>query len=104
MELADIFAIKKRPSAFRVLPFEGIFRSKRGLRFGLVFQPPSYIENIDLKNKRLRKVSRPRLPHTLLEHIGNGAGTLPLGDRFGVARKLAGALYAMHTAGWVHKK
>ncbi|KAL8899021.1 MAG: hypothetical protein Q9207_006402 [Kuettlingeria erythrocarpa] len=104
MELADLFGIKKRPNAFRVLPFEGIFRSKRELRFGFVFQPPSYIEKIDYENKPQDGVSRPRKPHTLHEHVKGGAGTLSLGDRFRVARKLAGSLYAMHAAGWVHKK
>lgn len=104
MELADLFAIKKRPSALQVLPLIGIFRPERGLRFGLVFQLPSYIEYIDRNDARKRGISKARLPRTLLEHIEKGTSILPLGDRFNVARRLGGSLYVLHATGWVHKK
>lgn len=104
IELADLFGVDTRPKAFRVLPFLGIFRSERELRFGLVSRPPSYIENIDHKDEERRGISKPRLPRTLSEHIEDGTGILPLGDRFSLARKLARSLYVMHATGWVHKK
>ncbi|KAL8925833.1 MAG: hypothetical protein Q9208_003330 [Pyrenodesmia sp. 3 TL-2023] len=89
MELADLFGLENRPKALQVLPFIGIFRPEGGLRFGLVFQPPSYIENVDRQDERERGISKPRLPHTLLEHLEQGTGILPLGERFNMARKLA---------------
>ncbi|KAL8759096.1 MAG: hypothetical protein Q9184_003721 [Pyrenodesmia sp. 2 TL-2023] len=104
MELADLFSVEKRPEAFQVLPFIGILRPEKGLRFGFVFQPPPYIENIDSNDAREHGIGKPRLPRTLLEHIEEGAAILPLGDRFNMARKLARSLYVLHATGWVHKK
>ena len=109
MELADFFGVKNRPRALQVLPCLGILRAERDLRFGFVFQPPPYIENIERRDGDKRGVSGPRLPQTLLERIEKGnfgaeSGILPLGDRFSLARKLARSLYVMHAAGWVHKK
>lgn len=109
MELADFFAVKHRPHAFRVLPSLGVLKVERDLHFGLVFKPPLYIEKVDPKDKSERGLSKPRLPQTLLERIDdriiwNERGTLPLGDRFNLARKIARSLYVMHAAGWLHKK
>lgn len=109
MELADFFGITNRPQALQVLPFLGIFRVERDSRFGFIFQPPPYIENIDHEDENDRGISKPRLPQTLLERINKATidaepTILPLGVRFNLARKLARSLYVMHAAGWVHKK
>lgn len=109
MKLADLFGAEERPKALRVLTFLGILRDKEELRFGFIFKPPHYIENIEPADELERGISKPRLPQTLLECITKGAtskasGIFPLGDRFNIARKLAKSIYVMHAAGWVHKK
>ena len=109
MALADLFCVRNRPQAFRVLPCLGLIKVEQNRRFGFVFQPPSYIEQMDAQDIARRGTSAPRLPQTLRQRIhvdsfGNKPVMVPLGDRFNLARKLARSLYVMHTAGWLHKK
>ena len=96
---------------FGVLPCLGVFRDSKASRFGFIFQPPSYIEQIPSSSSDEGSVSGPRMPktlHDLLLQASNDDGLrpniFPLGDRFRLACSLAQSLYAMHAIGWVHKK
>lgn len=110
MELCDLLNISDRPAAFRVLPCLGVFRDERHFRFGFVYQPPAYIENLEGHRRLEGKVAQLRRPKSLLEKLQEAQGAsgsstiLPLGNRFQLARNLAESLYVMHATGWVHKK
>ena len=109
MALSDFFNVKDRPAAFRILPFFGIFRDEEMKRFGFVYGPPKYVENLAGTRNIEVQDARPRMPRSLLEQIeldnqSSKAVVWPLGDRFKLARTLAQCLYVLHAAGWVHKK
>ena len=104
MALSDFFNVKDRPAAFRILPFLGIFRDDKRERFGLVYQHPESIE--DLEGRRSLE---DRTPMSLLEKVKKDSQLSkpliwPLGDRFQLAGTVAQCLYVLHAAGWVHKK
>ena len=103
--------MKNRPKIFRVLPCLGVFRDSKASRFGFIFQPPSYIEQLPSYSSNDGSVSSARMPktlHDLLKQAPRNDGVtsdmLPLGDRFRLACSLAESLYAMHAIEWVHKK
>ena len=96
---------------FRVLPCLGVFRDRKASRFGFIFQPPSYIEQIPGFKSAKGAMTGPRMPKTLHDLLGHApqqgqttTNIIPLGDRFRLARSLAQSLYAMHAVEWVHKK
>lgn len=109
MALSDFFNVTDRPAAFRILPFLGIFRDEEKRRFGFVYEPPPYIENLAGHRITEGQVAKLRMPKSLLEHLETdsqspGLIVWPLGDRFKLASTLAQCLYVLHAAGWVHKK
>ena len=109
MALSDFFNVTDRPAAFRILPFLGIFRDEEKRRFGFVYEPPRYIENLAGHRVTESQVAKLRMPKSLLEQLETDSqSTRPnvwaLGDRFKLASTLAQCLYVLHAAGWVHKK
>ena len=105
MALADLFRGRNQPQAFQSLPCLGLIRLERDRRFGFIFQPPSYIEQMNAQDMARRGTSAPRLPQTLhqrteLDRRDNKPIMVPWGDRFNLARML----FVMHTAGSPHKK
>ena len=109
MALSDFFGIEGRPRAFCVFPLLGIFRDKSRKRFGFVYQPPHYIENLEDRSTLGGQIANLRKPRSLLGKLMSdsrmeGRSIWPLGDRFQLARNLAQCLYVLHAAGWVHKK
>ena len=109
MALSDFLNVDDRPAALRILPFLGIFRDEERRRFGFVFQPPKYIENVEGHGSLKGEVAKLRTPKSLLEKLENDNNhskpiVWPLGDRFRLASTLAQCLYVLHAAGWVHKK
>ncbi|KAL8795100.1 MAG: hypothetical protein Q9195_002397 [Heterodermia aff. obscurata] len=108
MALSDFFNVEDRPAAFRILPFLGIFRDEERRRFGFVYEPPEYIENLEGHRIMEGQIAKLRMPRSLLQQLEMDSGlsspiVWPLGDRFKLASTLAQCLYVLHAAGWVHK-
>ena len=108
MALSDFFNVKDRPAAFRILPFLGIFRDEERRRFGFVYEPPDYIENLEghriMEGQLAKRKPRSLLQQLEMDNHSSGPIVWPLGDRFKLASTLAQCLYVLHAAGWVHKK
>jgi hypothetical protein len=89
-----------------VLPCLGVFDDPRNQRYGFVYRPPRYIENIPPKPPP--GTSQLRKPTTLFNVLDKSAKrdgwVLELGIRFDIARALVQSLLILHTANWVHKK
>lgn len=109
IELAKVLCIAERPREFRTLTCAGLIPDHANSRYGFVFVPPDYIENITKFPLQVGALSKNRKPISLLELYeknvdSKGApGILDLGIRFQLAKKIVHSIYVMHAVGWVHK-
>ncbi|MCJ1428544.1 hypothetical protein MMC29_006454 [Sticta canariensis] len=109
LELAKVLCIAERPPEFRTLTCTGLIQDLANSRYGFVFVPPDYIENITKYPLQVGALSITRKPISLLELIENAVDSngapilLDLGIRFRLANKLVHSIYVMHAVGWVHK-
>jgi hypothetical protein len=106
-QLAKFFCADQKPAELLTLPCRGIIRDSAKSRYGFLFRPPAYIENLrGLLSPGA--ISRLRKPISLLQMLDqtahSGRKLLDLGIRFTLAKKLIQSIYILHTAGWIHKK
>ncbi|MCJ1267369.1 hypothetical protein MMC22_007254 [Lobaria immixta] len=105
LELAKVLCIAERPREFRTLTCAGLIPDHANSRYGFVFVPPDYIENITKFPLQVGALSKNRKPISLLELYeknvdSKGApGILDLGIRFQLAKKIIHSIYVMHAVG-----
>ena len=108
-QLAKFFCVDQKPAELLVLPCSGIIHDSYRNRYGFLFRPPAYIEDMRSSSGHEEgAVSILRKPVSLLQTLDQTAqfsrNPLELGVRFQLARKLVQSIYILHAAGWVHKK
>ena len=108
-QLAKLFCADDKPAELLILPCRGIIKDPLRDRYGFLFRPPAYIEDLRGSPRlSLGAISRLRKPIPLLELLDQTARSsknlLDLGIRFKLARQLVQSIYILHAAGWVHKK
>ena len=108
-QLAKFFCADQKPAELLILPCRGIIKDPTRNRYGFLFRPPPYIEDLQGSGKLLPGgISRLRKPIPLSELLDHTARSskdlLDLGIRFRLARKLVQSIYILHAAGWLHKK
>jgi hypothetical protein len=85
----------------------GMVEDPRGERLGLVLVPPAHIRSNLPQILTSGAISQKRMPISLQELMEKKhaycVGTLELGMRFRLAKKLIDAVHTMHCVGWVHK-
>jgi hypothetical protein len=107
--LAKILCMDSLSSVMRTLPCLGAFKDGRNPRYGFVYRPPAYIENLPSeKPDNGPGRSEQRKPTTLLDvlksHRLGDDPMLGLDLRFEIARGLVQSIFILHLGGWVHKK
>ena len=108
-QLAKFFCADEKPAELLILPCRGIIKDPARNRYGFLFRPPAYIEDLTgLPKLSAGAVSRLRKPIALSELLDRTAGSsrnvLDLGIRFRLARQLIQSIYILHASGWIHKK
>ncbi|KAI5805055.1 hypothetical protein EDC01DRAFT_641830 [Geopyxis carbonaria] len=102
LALAEQLCAPQKPAALCVPACAGYFRALHERRYGLVFELPAHVGRYaDLRRRDLHL----RKPATLADLLADAAGrdAIDLGTRFRLAKLLAAAVHAAHTAGTTHK-
>lgn len=108
--LALLLASSFKPTEICTRKCLGVFKDPLNERYGIIYQPPTYIEDFWTVNTQDSAVARFCKPVTLLGLIEKSAdprrsaSILDLGIRFQLAKQLAQSVLILHAAGWVHKK
>lgn len=101
-ELGNFLCVPNRPISFRTLTCIGLFDDFRRRRYGVVFQLPNNLEELDLNDGKLDDFKPTSLKGLI--RCANGIDEAhALGARFELARKLVNTVVVLHTCGWLHK-
>lgn len=107
-QLAKFFCADEKPAELLTLKCRGIIKDSMNSRYGFLFRPPAYIENLRGLQLSPGAISKLRKPISLLQMLDqtahSGRRVLDLGIRFKLAKKLVQSIYILHTAGWIHRK
>jgi hypothetical protein len=108
--LASILGSDECPPEIRTLKCLGVFKDAARSRYGLLYQPPAYIEEMEGEKRSPNSVPKSRKPVSLLHLLRttskplSGTIMLDLSVRFRLAKQLVQSVYVMHAAGLLHKK
>lgn len=96
-ELGDFLTVPHRPPEFRALECVGLFKDHANTRYGLVYELPEYLRGLRTENRSDFN------PSTLTKLMRDVHGSIDLGIRFDLAKKLIYSVVVLHTCGWLHK-
>ena len=88
----------------------GVFKDPKNHRYGMIYQPPRYIESFwttEMRDYALAQFCKPVSLLNLLERCADpneSESILDLGIRFILAKTLVRSVLILHAAGWLHKK
>lgn len=102
IRLDGFLSIPKRPREFLGLDCIGLFKDSRNARYGMVYELPARLRNI--QSPMPTESRRIYNPSSLTDLMRQVQGVADLGDRFDLAKKLMRSVVALHTCGWLHKK
>jgi hypothetical protein len=109
-KLAVLLASDDKPTEICTRRCLGVFKDPNNHRYGMIYQPPRYIESFwttEMRDSALAQFWKPVSLLNLLERSADpneSESILDLGIRFNLAKTLVRSVLILHAAGWLHKK